>query len=649
MARREIAVIGSGVSGLVAAHLLGKSARVTLFEAADRLGGHADTHTVATPEGDIAIDTGFIVHNDRTYPVLTSLFAELGVATQASDMSMSVHDDASGLAYAGALGVRGLFASRRTRTDPRHWRMLLEVKRFHRRARALLSQGDGRSQTLAEFLDGGRFSAYFRRHFMVPLVACVWSCEPSAALDYPAHYLFAFLEHHGMLTVFDSPTWRTVTGGSHEYVRRIAAGLDEVLLDTKVVDVVEGPAGVRVTDGDGVERSYDGVVIAGHPDQALAMLAAPSPLQREVLGSFRYSDNLAQLHTDVSLLPPARAARASWNFQRRADGRAVVTYDLSRLMRLPGHDSPAATRYLVTLNGSDLIDPDTVIATREYAHPIYDPVSVAAQERLPEIDTDRIAFAGAYHGWGFHEDGARAGAAAARRLGGASPSLSPDTAPVRYRTTIRHTRTAPVRNDFSHHSASWLIDLDHVPLHGFEARDHIGDPANTLRANVDAFLAEHGVERPARIRMLANRRSLGFVFNPITVFWCDDAAGRRSAVVVEVHNTYGGRHAYLLHPDKHGRAEVGKELYVSPFNAVVPGSAGHYSVVVPEPGDRVHVAVTLHRPGHPPFVANLRGTTDPNARPRPELTALLVALQIRVHGIRLWLRGLPIQPGREGR
>ena len=276
MARRDIAVIGSGVSGLVAPHLLSRSDRVTLYEAEDRLGGHADTHAVATPHGEIAIDTGFIVHNDRTYPVLTSIFAELGVPTQESDMSMSVHDAASGLAYAGALGPRGLFASRRARTDPRHWRMLAEIKRFHRRARTLLRDPGEDERTLAAFLEDGRFSAYFRRHFMVPLVACVWSCDPAVALDYPARYLFTFLEHHGMLTVFDSPTWRTVTGGSHEYVRRIAAGVDEVRLGAKAVDVAEEPGGVRITDGDGDQRSYDAVVIATHPDQALSMLAAPS-------------------------------------------------------------------------------------------------------------------------------------------------------------------------------------------------------------------------------------------------------------------------------------------------------------------------------------------------------------------------------------
>ncbi|HEX7738747.1 MAG TPA: DUF1365 family protein [Marmoricola sp.] len=642
MTRREIAVVGSGVSGLVAAHELARTTRVTLYEADDRLGGHADTHTVTTARGEVAIDTGFIVHNDRTYPILTGLFAELGVRTQASDMSMSVRDETTGVEYAGALGARGLFASRRSRTDPRHWRMLIEIRRFHRRARALLAEPTKSEQTLGEFLDDADFSAYFRRHFVVPLVACVWSCDPDVARDYPARYLFTFLDHHGMLAVFGSPAWRTVTGGSREYVRRIAARLDEVFLDTKVVEIAETAGGVRITDGGGAERTFDGVVVAAHPDQALAMLATPTAAQREVLGSFRYSSNLAQLHTDVSLLPRSRAARASWNYQQRSDGRASITYDLTRLMRLPGHDDHTGdpTRYLVTLNGSDLIDPRAVITTREYSHPIYDPTSVAAQQRLGEIGTDRIAFAGAYHGWGFHEDGARSGMAAAHRLGACTPVDPTPRTPLRYRTTIKHARTGPVRHAFSYRSSSWLVDLDHLPARGFEARDHLGDPALTLRANLDAFLAEHGVVRPARIRMLAHPRSLGHVFNPISVFWCDDADGRRLAVVIEVHNTYGGRHAYLVHPDPAGHAEVGKELYVSPFN----DTDGHYAVAVPEPGERVHVAVTLHHPGRPAFVATLNGVAVPGARLRPSLSTHLVAWRIRKQGIRLWLRGLKVQP-----
>ena len=249
---------------------------------------------------------------------------------------------------------------------------------------------------------------------MEPVVAAVWSCDPAVALDYPARYLFSFLDHHGMLGVFGSPTWKTVTGGSREYVDRIGALLDDVRLSTKVTSVLETADGVVVIDGNGRADTYDAVVIAAHPDQALSMLAEPTTAQRTVLGAIPYSANPALLHTDDSVLPRARRARASWNFRRVADDRGLVTvtYDLTRLMRLP-----TETAYLVTLGGEDLVDPAKVIARREYAHPLYTPSSVAAQARLPECDSDRVAFAGAYHGWGFHEDGARSGLKAVERLG----------------------------------------------------------------------------------------------------------------------------------------------------------------------------------------------------------------------------------------
>lgn len=409
----RIAVVGSGVAGLTAAYVASRTAGVTLYEADERLGGHADTHLVADGDRTLAIDTGFIVHNPRTYPVLLRLFAELGVETQASEMSMSIRDDGTGVEWAGALGLGGLFPTMRALGRGRYLRMLTEIPRFHRRARALLAGTDD-DRTLRQFLADGRFTAYFARHFMEPLVASVWSCDPALALDYPARYLFEFLEHHGMLGVFGSPQWRTVTGGSRTYVERVAAELAEVRAGSKVTSAAETKTGVEVTDGSGTTTAYDAVVIATHPDQALSMLADPTPTQRDVLAALPYSSNVALLHTDTSLLPRSGRAQASWNFRRPSGPRdgVTVTYDLTRLQRLP-----TATRYLVTLGGEDLVDPATVIDRMEYEHPLYNPASAAARARLPEVDTDRIAFAGAYQGWGFHEDGARSGVAAAERVG----------------------------------------------------------------------------------------------------------------------------------------------------------------------------------------------------------------------------------------
>lgn len=634
-----MAVVGSGVAGLTAAWRLHRAgAAVTLFEADSRLGGHADTHEV----DGLLIDTGFIVHNERTYPTLLRLFAELGIETRESEMSMSM--SSPGLEWAGALGWRGLFPTPRNLGDGAFLRMLVEIPRFHRAARALLARheesGDDEDQTLGDFLVEHGFSAYFRRHFMEPVVAAVWSCDPESSLDYPARYLFAFLEHHGMLSIGGSPTWRTVVGGSRTYVDRVAAALPDVRTGTKVTSVLETAAGVEVTDGNGSVEMYDAAVVATHPAQALSMLAEPTPLQREVLSAITYSANTAQLHTDVSLLPRARRAWASWNFLRRdpaADGGpggVTVTYDLTRLMRLP-----TQTNYLVTLGGTDLVDPATVIDTMEYEHPLYTPASVAAQRRLPEIETARVAFAGAYHGWGFHEDGARSGeAAAGRLLGSAAPTPEKGTAPVVYDVTVRHVRRQPLRHAFTYRATTWLVDLDHLPgptrWASFEARDHLGDPTLTIRDNVERFLAAQGIDlEGGRIRMLAQPRSLGYCFNPISVFWCEDRSGREAAVVVEVHNTYGDRHAYLVHPDEHGKASVEKALYVSPFHDV----SGTYEIAVPTPGDAVAVSIRLGG-----FTASMTGRPR-RRRPRAGEAALGM-LRIRSQGLRLWRRGLKVQP-----
>jgi len=421
--RRSIAVIGSGVAGLTAAYVLSGRQRVTLFEADTRLGGHAHTHYVDDGDGNlVGIDSAFLVHNDRTYPTLSRLFADLGIATRDTDMSMSVRDDDSGLEYAGARGIGGLFPSWSSLARPRYLLMLAEIGRFHRAATQLLddeSAGDG--QPLEEFVERHRFSGYFVEHFMTPLVAAVWSCAPGEAMRYPARYLFVFLQHHGMLSVFGSPTWRTVVDGSATYVNAIAERVHEIAAGTPVRSVRRVPDGVLVTAGDRAPRRFDAAVIATHPDQALLMLAEPTAAERSVLGAIPYSTNHAQLHTDVSVLPRKPRARASWNYlvPSGADEAAdvLVTYDVSRLMRLTG-----PRRFMVTLGGRDLVDPASVIAEMIYQHPRYTPESVAAQRLLPTLDDDRIVFAGAYHGWGFHEDGAASGERAAGRLGAEWPA-----------------------------------------------------------------------------------------------------------------------------------------------------------------------------------------------------------------------------------
>ncbi|MCF2533932.1 NAD(P)/FAD-dependent oxidoreductase [Yinghuangia soli] len=422
-ARPRVAVVGSGVSGLTAAYLLQRAYDVVLFESDDRLGGHAHTHDVpARSGGTVPVDTGFLVHNERTYPHLIRLFRELGVRTQDTEMSMSVRCEGCGLEYAGARRAGGLFAQRANCVNPRYLRMLGEVVRFHRAARALLAApgGDrgGEPVTLGRFLDDGGYSDYFVDHFAMPLVSAVWSTGTQDSRRYPAAYLFAFLDNHGMLGVSGSPVWKTVVGGSRTYVELAVKSLSAVHVATPVRAVRRGPDGVEVRDDADRPYRFDAVVLAAHADDSLRLLADPTPQEQAVLGAFRYARNDACLHTDAALLPRAPAARASWNYLKTAcrDGtdrdRVLVSYDLDRLMRLD-----ESTGYITTLGATDRPRPDSVVARMVYRHPVFTPESVAAQRDLPGLADGRTAFAGAYHGWGFHEDGCASGVRAAASLG----------------------------------------------------------------------------------------------------------------------------------------------------------------------------------------------------------------------------------------
>jgi predicted NAD/FAD-binding protein len=417
MTRSTVAVVGAGVSGLTAAYLLSRTHSVTLYEAEDRLGGHAHTHDVTDPAGNrLAVDTGFIVHNDRTYPHLRRLFGELGIATRPTEMSMSISDQVTGIEYAGGRGIRGLFAQPHRAADPRFLAVLIQVRRFHRRARAFLAaSGDSDLTGLGDFLDAEGFSPAFRQLHALPLVSCVWSTGSDTALQYPARYLFRFLAHHGMLGTVDSPQWSTVVGGSRTYVDAIACRLRRIRSGRAVRSILRDSDGIQLVDSSGMTARHDQIVIATHADAALDMLADPSRDEKEVLSAFSYARNETVLHTDARLLPRARQARAAWNYLTLADSGdrpPVVSYWMNRLQGLTSD-----TQYLVTLNARDRIDPATVLAVMDYEHPVYDSAAVEAQTRLGTLTTGRVAYAGAYHGWGFHEDGCRSGVAAARAFG----------------------------------------------------------------------------------------------------------------------------------------------------------------------------------------------------------------------------------------
>jgi predicted NAD/FAD-binding protein len=425
-----VAVVGAGIAGLSAAYALQRTHHVTLIESADRLGGHAHTHEVDLPSGgQVAVDSGFIVLNDRTYPELRRLFADLRVPTRPTEMSMSITCAGCGLGYVGGRSARGIFAQKRRLVDPRFWRLLLAVRRFQKAALALLESGE--EMTYGEFLEREGFDRFFVSHYALPIVSCVWSMGHEEAMGYPAPYLFAFLRNHGFLVLRDAPTWHTVVGGSRSYVRAVAARLDVVRTGAEVTAVRRTPDGVHVemrdTASERVGATFDQVVLATHADTALDLLAAPTEDEQRLLGAFGYSTNRTFLHRDEAFLPKQYAVRASWNYRLEdcdaVSDRTRVSYWMNRLQ---GH--PEEAPLVVTLNPDDQALPQQVIAEMSYQHPTYTAASVAAQRELASLNDGRLAFAGAYHGWGFHEDGCKAGLAAAASLQAREPLLVPEAA-----------------------------------------------------------------------------------------------------------------------------------------------------------------------------------------------------------------------------
>ncbi|MET8828888.1 FAD-dependent oxidoreductase [Streptomyces sp. NPDC004610] len=413
LAPATVAVIGSGIAGLTAAHVLAGERRVTLYEADDRLGGHAHTHLVGA--ADTPVDSGFLVHNPAAYPLLVRLFTELGVRTRPCEMSLSVGCAGCGLRYVSGSTLRTV-PERPTGLDRVTWhRTLTEKARFTAAAHRALAE-PVTTLTLGEFIEKEGHGDHFVRHLVLPLVCAVWSCGPRAALRYPAVYLFRFLAQHGLLDGGPATRWRTVVGGSADYVRRIAARIPEIRTGSAVTALTRTARGVEVTDAHGRGARFDQAVLATHPAQALALLTDATGPEREVLGAIGYVSSEVLLHTDGRLLPDDERDRASWNHHQlrcAADDDEVSTsYHLNRL-----HGLPADPDYVVTLNAAVPPAPGRVLARMRYEHPLYTPGMLDAQRRLPALSTPVLAYAGAYHGWGFHEDGCHSGVAAARTLG----------------------------------------------------------------------------------------------------------------------------------------------------------------------------------------------------------------------------------------
>ena len=412
--RLKVAVIGSGIAGLSCAWLLCARHDVTLYEAEDRLGGHAQTVDVPGPSGSLAIDTGFIVYNEVNYPNLTALFRHLAVPTQHAEMSFGVSLDDGALEY-GSARPTALLAQPANVLRPRFWSMLKDLTRFYREAPRALAALERQPCTLGELLDRGRYGRAFQDDHLLPQVGAIWSTSPAGARDYPAEALIRFFENHGLLKIVRRPQWRTVTGGSRVYVERLARGLS-TRLGRPVTGVRRIGEGVVVRDALGCEERFDRAVLAAHADQALAMLVRPSTAEREVLGAFRYSRNAALLHTDASLMPRRRAAWSAWNhIGRRDDPHGFcVSYWMNMLQ-----DLPAARDFFLTLNPGREPWPDKLIRRFTYEHPLFDAAALEAQQRLWSLQGEGgVWFCGAHFGAGFHEDGLQAGLAVAEQLGG---------------------------------------------------------------------------------------------------------------------------------------------------------------------------------------------------------------------------------------
>ena len=410
----RIAVIGAGISGMGAAYLLSRKHEVSLFEREPRLGGHTQTHQVETSIGVRSIDTGFIVHNDRTYPNLVKLFAELGVQREKSDMSFGVSCQATGVEYSSR-GFRGFFATPRNLVRPAHYRFLKEILRFNRESTEFLKQPDLSEMTLREYLVANRFDGDFARFYLYPMASAVWSTSLEEMETFPALTLLRFFDNHGFLTVNGHPQWYVLKGGSSSYIAPITTPYRErVTLSAQIASVSRGADRAVLRFTDGREQSFDDVVFACHAPQALALLADATPEERSVLSGFRTTKNDTVLHRDSRLLPRSPHARASWNYHLgRGRSQPTLTYHMNRLQNIAARED-----YCVTLNATEQIAPGKLLRELQYDHPLYTLDAVRAQARWREISgTNRTHFCGAYWFYGFHEDGFNSAIRVARALG----------------------------------------------------------------------------------------------------------------------------------------------------------------------------------------------------------------------------------------
>jgi len=410
---KRIAVVGSGISGLSAAYYLSRGHEVSVFERDNRLGGHTHTVLVESDQGPIPVDTGFIVHNDRTYPNFCRLMAELGVETQSSDMSFAVTGHDGAFEYSSR-GLGGFFASRRNYFSRDHYVLLREILRFNREAPKVLVNRCAEDMTLSDFLDAGKYSPVFVDRYLIPMAGAVWSMAPEVMPMFPAVTMIRFMQNHGMLGIDTHPLWKVIRGGSHSYLAPLIAPFrHRIIKDATIISIDRSELGVTLRFRDRPSQQFDEVVFACHGDQILPLLAHPTEVECDVLSCFTTSRNEACLHTDSTLLPKRPAARASWNYLLGDSGKVTMTYHMNRLQSLK-----TAEDYCVTLNANGHVNPERALRKMVYEHPLYTRAAIRAQQRWTDISgRNHTHFCGAYWFYGFHEDGVRSGMRVAEALG----------------------------------------------------------------------------------------------------------------------------------------------------------------------------------------------------------------------------------------